>query len=327
MVGVFRKNNPSNQGVLLLYGLLLKMAVFLQPEKILQLSYDGPVYKYLYSFLSTLPSAIPAFICVVLLLIQATWINRICKDFRLYTLNGALPGMSYLLITSFFPQWLVLSSTLLVSTIFIWIFYRIISLYNFYNIKSRLFNLGVWAGLAALIYLPAGLFLIFLVAAINTIRPFRVRENIMALIGFLSPFYVLYSVAYLLDKVHLLQLRWFSLQYPMPDVGTLTWVGIAVFLLAILPSVFLLNNNIPRQVVLVRKAWNLVVYYLLVTVLISFISLKGNMATWFPVCIPLALIIAAGFAYTNKKIFAVLLHWVMFILAICIGYFYGSFHF
>ena len=82
----------------------------------------------------------------LLLFSQATLFNRIFNHHKVLPKPTYLPGMSYILITSLLPDWDHFSAPLLINTIMIWVWYRMMDLYNSQRPGTAIFNIGIWTG-------------------------------------------------------------------------------------------------------------------------------------------------------------------------------------
>ncbi len=114
-----------------------------------------------------------------------------------------LPGMCYILITSLLPDWGHFSAPLLINSIIIWCWYRMVALYNSQSPVSSIFNIGLFLGLATLLYIPAFAFLILLFFALLIMRPFRIQEWFVGFIGFTAPYYFLCLILYFTHQLNL----------------------------------------------------------------------------------------------------------------------------
>ncbi|MBK8711565.1 MAG: hypothetical protein IPL97_06820 [Niastella sp.] len=122
---------------------------------------DGVIYTALLNWLKTGNEAAIWYPVISLLLvyIQALSINRIVNRQRLFTKPHYLTGMSYLLIAALFPDWYVLSAAMLVNTLMIWVWSKLIGLGNDARPKSTLFNLGFIVSATTFFIIPHLLFL------------------------------------------------------------------------------------------------------------------------------------------------------------------------
>ena len=122
MTGVFKSNNPYNTFLLLVYGLLLKLIMFIHPQIPLPQQTDGFLFKLLLSQLSGVGSSLPIIyplISFILLYTQAITLNALVNQHRLMQKPNYLTGMAYLLITSLFAEWNILSAPLIINSFII----------------------------------------------------------------------------------------------------------------------------------------------------------------------------------------------------------------
>ena len=107
MTGPFKANNPYNSFLLLLYGILLKLPMFLHPAVPVAQQTDGYLYRQMLLQLNYAGSVLPGIyplISFLLLYTQAISFNQMANGQRLMQKPNYLPAMSYLLITSLFPE-------------------------------------------------------------------------------------------------------------------------------------------------------------------------------------------------------------------------------
>ncbi len=157
MVGIFKANNPVNTFLLFFYGLILKISFFSHYPLPVSGKTDGILYNELLLVLQTISNDLPVIYSIItylLLFIQAVTFNKIFNHQHLTQRPTYLPAMTYLLITSLFSEWNMLSSTLIANTLFIWVWYKLNTLYNSKQAKADLFYIGMAIGVAALFYFP-----------------------------------------------------------------------------------------------------------------------------------------------------------------------------
>ena len=115
MIKTFKANNPSNNFLLFVYGLVLKFGLFLHPVVPQSQASAGVLYKYFLQLLHPVGQSSPviySLITFLFLFIQALGFNTIVNTQRMLQRPTYLTGMSYLLITSVFADWYVLSAPL-----------------------------------------------------------------------------------------------------------------------------------------------------------------------------------------------------------------------
>lgn len=300
--------------MLFVYGLLLKLVWFIYPQIPSIQPSDNFLYNWILSKIKPhfdLYPVVYSMILYFLVYTQAISFNTLMNNRRLMQKPNYLPGMSYLLITSFFPEWNIVSSTLIINTFIIWVWAQMSTLYNNPRIKPTLFNIGLMIGLSTFFYYPSLAFSLLIIAGLLITRPPRVAEWLIPLFGILVPWYFLFSYLFLTDKLYAFNVPGMAIVYPYVSSNIIGYVGIALILLATGIGVYFVQKNSTRQVVQVRKSWGLMVLYLVVALFIPFINKTYNFNYWFIATVPLSAFIACTFYYPGKKIFPTLLHWLM----------------
>jgi hypothetical protein len=323
VIGLFKQKNSGNILVLLIYGLVLKFGMLLHPMPPLRQPDDHFVYIWLLNFLAplSLPPIIYSLIAFILLYTQAVVFNRICSEQKMMAKPNYLAGMAYLLITSLFIEWNHFSAPLLINSLLIWIFYRVSVLYNASKPGAAVFNVGLIMGIVTLMYQPAIVFSLFLLMSLFIMRPLRVREWLIGLLGLTTPYYFLAIVLYLNN-----QWDWKKLQpnisFNLPAMPTSGMVTVSITLL-ILPFIiggFYVQNNLTKMMIQVRKSWSLLLVFLIVSMLIIMANGGNNYVNWLLCAVPLAAFHAAAYFYPQGKILPQALHWIIFGYAIYVGY-------
>ncbi len=314
MVGVFKANNPINNFLLFLYGFFLKIAILAINPVPVHHPADGPLYKAILTRFYSLFAESSLFyilITYVLIYFQAISINRIINNQRMMPRNNYLPGMSYLLISSLFIEWNVLSAPLIINTILIWTLSKMMSLHNDLSPKATLLNIGMLIGVAAFLYFPIMAFALIIMVALVLLRPFSLPEWIMALLGILMPFYLLFAWSYITDDFAFYKFPVLKLGLPHLTLDYFKVAATILILTAFVYGAFLLRLNMMKQIVQVRNNWSLLLCYLTLAFAIPLINSNSNFEYWIQTAVPLAVFIACAFFYTSKRWIGLLLHWLM----------------
>jgi hypothetical protein len=232
-----------------------------------------------------------------------------------------LTGMAYLLITSLFAEWNILSAPLIINSFIIWVWSRMSKLYNEPSPKTSLFNIGMAIGISSFFYFPVISFSALVVVGLLITRPFKLPEWVVALLGLASPFYFLAAYVYITDK-------WQGYHFPgvavtFPRFIESRWALAAIFIVLFISSTgfVYVQKNFRRQLVQARKSWNLIFLYLLIALFIPFINASHSFVYWILSAVPIAVIAGAGFLYPQKKGFPLILHWLMVAFVIAFSYF------
>ena len=324
MTGVFKSNNPYNTFLLLLYGLMLKMAIFIHPVIPVIQPTDGFLFKGILFQLSGVGKSLPIiypFLTFLLLFTQAITFNSLVNDQRLMQKPNYLTAMGYLLITSLFAEWNVLSAPLIINSLLIWVWSRMGRLHNDQHPKTSLFNIGIAIGLASFFYFPSLAFAALVIFGLMLTRAFRLTEWVVALFGIITPYYFLLAYVFLTDNWHGFYFPQVSFKLPHFNESRWALAAIIIVLFTCVIGFFFVQQNFRRQLVQARKSWNLIFLYLLIAVFIPFINASHSFVYWILCAVPVAVIAAAGFLYPTKKWFPLALHWLMVAFVIAFSYF------
>ena len=319
MTGIFKKNNPSGRPLLFVYAILVKFPLLFKTGQIQKLPTDGVLFKFIGNIINTIGSSFPPvynIVTFVILFFQAIIINKIASEQKLHKQTNYLTGMSYLLITSLFPEWFYLSAALLVNTLLLLAFSKICTLYYNANPKTNLFNIGLIVGIVAFISFPSILFLVLAITGIIIARPLAIKEFIIVFIGITVPIYVFTAYLFLTDKLYTYKLPVFTFSKVNFEHGKAFYYAEFILVIGLVIGAYFVNQNFNRQVVQTRKSWQLLFFYFIIAALIPFTNANSDFTYWVLIAVPAAPIVAAAFFYPTKKWVAITLHALMFIVII-----------
>ena len=325
MIGIFRQKTPANALFLLIYALVLKFPLFLHPVAPALHPEDNYLYRVILNALNTLFSHIPLLfsgLTFLLLISQALLFNRIFNHTKVLPKPTYLPGMSYILITSLLPDWNHFSAPLLINTIMIWVWYRMMELYNSQRPGADIFGIGLWAGIVSLLYIPAVAFLLLVLFGLLTMRPFRIREWLVGLLGFTFPYYFLFLILYLAGEWKLADILP-SLVFNVPAFPGSIWVslGMAWLVIPFIIGGYFVQKNLSKFMIQIRKSWSLLLLYLLVAVIIILVNRVNSYENWIIMAVPFAAFHTAAYYYPTRTIGPNILHWLIVGYILFMNYF------
>ncbi|MBI2730483.1 MAG: hypothetical protein HYX40_07005 [Sphingobacteriales bacterium] len=315
MVNIYRDNNAANAFLLFIYGLLIKLPYLLHPHIPEAEPTDGFLYHELIQYLQKSGSGFPliySFIAFLLLLTQSLTVNRLLNEQRLMSSPTYLVAMAYLLVTSLVPDWNYLSSALIINTVMVWAWPRMVSLYHNPAAKTLLFNIGLGLGISSFFYPSSLLLLVLLIVALLVFRRFNITEWIVALLGVLTPYYFLFVYLFLTDKLHFSALfPALSFSYPKIHFNALFWLRTILLIFPLIVGMYYIQFNTGRMLIQVRKSWALMSFYLVIAFFIPFINPVSTYSYWILCAVPLSAFHAAAYFYPKRFAFANYLHWIM----------------
>lgn len=301
--------------------------MFIYPVIPLPRETDGFLFKKLLFQLSGVGNTVPVIyplITFLLLYTQAVTFNKLVNDQRLMQKANYLTAMGYLLITSLFTEWNILSAPLIINSLLIWVWSRMSKLYNDQNAKTSLYNIGVAIGFSTFLYFPSIAFSALIVFGLLITRAFRPAEWVVALLGILTPYYFLFAYVFLTDKLEGYKFPGVFITLPHFSESGWTLAAVILVLFTILTGFIYIQKNFRRQLVQARKSWSLIFLYLAIALFIPFINAGYSFVYWILAAIPLAVIIGAAFLYPQKKWFSLVLHWLMVAFVIAFSYFLNN---
>jgi hypothetical protein len=203
VIRLFSGTNPLSVFFLFLLGILLQLNSFLYPAVPVLQDADGWLYALLLQWLApagrTFPIIYPL-LSYIILFIQAVVFNSMVNEKRLFTQSNLLFAFSILFIAAIIPSWGVLSSSMIIHCLCLWLWSKWTGLYNTEQVKQDVFNMGFVIGIASFLYGPAFFLMLFLYVALLISRPFRINEWLIASIGFILPFYLLTVYVYVANE-------------------------------------------------------------------------------------------------------------------------------
>ena len=205
-----------------------------------------------------------------------------------------LPGMSYILITSFFAEWNYFSAPLLLNSLLIFILGWLFKIYNHPRAKAIIFNIGLAIGISTFIFFPSLSFILWVLFALMIMRPFRINEWLLCLLGITAPYY------------------FYAVSVKIPSLEQSIWLAASALLLMIpfLAGGYFVQDNLRRMLIQVRKGWSLILIYLLVAIFIPFVNTSNTFENWIMATAPFACFHSCAYFYPARKLFPLILFWV-----------------
>ena len=302
MIAIFKQKSPGIVAILLIFGLLLKLPLFLYSKTITATDIDGRLYQWLLSLLPLNNGSVTAVISFVLLYAQALMLNYLINQYRLIGRQTYLPGMAYILITSLVPEWNYLSSPLVANTFIVLMLIYLFSLYNSANARAQVYNIGLMAGINSYIFFPSSAFIICILLGLMILKPFRFNEIILFLLGCTTPYY--FHVAYLFIVDRLSLMNFFPhITVSVPEIESSVYLAAGILLLTLpfLLGGYYVQTHLSKMLIQVRKNWSVLLLYLLLAFFIPFINSSQSFHTWILITVPFAAFHACAYFYPLKR--------------------------
>ena len=318
MVIFFR--NKSILAVVFLVALcfLVHLHFFITPAQVVINSNDGLLSVLLIKYIRPLPDTALFILYTLLVFLQAIRLNLVLNEFKMFQHSAFTTAMAYILLSACLPQWCAITPALVANSFLVWIFIKLSKLYNYPSPKTLLFNTGLIVGITVMSYHPTALLVLVVLFALAVVRPFRLAEWLILLIGILTPYYFLLSVLFLTDHMSLLKdfTPQLQLNLPVHSMDLWLWINGGVLILSILLGInqWLPANN--RMVIQVRKNWGAMLVMLLILLPVPFIFNKAGLESIFLITVPLAAFISNAYLNPKRLWLPNLLFWLTIVIII-----------
>ena len=313
MVFLFRDRSVVN----ILLVLLLSVGVHLHiseqalPTVIIAGQQNGLFSYFLAQYIYNLPIAIQVILFHALLVTQALRLNMVMQDLRMFSSVNYVPAMTYILLSGLLMESNAVTETLVSNSLTLWIFIKLSRLYNNPEPKTLLFNIGIIAGISILLFHPTAILIVVVLFALAVVRPFRIAEWLVLMLGVLLPYYFLVVLLYLNNQFALLSayLPKISFGSPLHSLDKLYLINLGFVLFATLVGLYQLQLHVGRLVIQIRKNWGVMMVLLFTLILSPFLFSSLGTQVLLMGLVPLSATIANGYSNPKKLILPNLLFW------------------
>jgi hypothetical protein len=257
---------------------------------------------------------------VLLLYIQAIWLNIIASQHRLFIHSTYLISFSFITLSSLHPSFSSFSPLLLVNFLIILSISEILKLKNASKPNKHLFNIGFYIMIAALIHFSAIFIIFFLFFALLILRPFNIREWVVSILGLLMPIYFLSVYLFCTDSLMRFSL-WprldISISSQMPTSVYTFGLALGLFLW-ISSSLFTMQAQLTKAPIYIRRCWISFSFLLGVSFFASFFTMSQIRGVWV-ICLPaLSLILTQAFQNErNAKLNTISFYFALALVLFC----------
>ncbi|MBX2931885.1 MAG: hypothetical protein KF781_08070 [Chitinophagaceae bacterium] len=318
MVFLFRDKSISGLIFLLLLLVAVHVHFFITPPAVIANVQEGFISIFVHKYISTLNSSFIFILYILTVYVQAIRLNFALNNVRMFQQQHQTVAMSYILLTGFFTQWSQFSAALVANFFIIWIFIKLAQLHNNPNPKTLLFNTGLIAGITILCYHPAYAIIITLLLVLMIIRPFRIAEWVITLIGIMLPFYFLGAWLYLSNQFHLLKIYLpdFNIHLPVEHINIWLWLSLSVITILLLLGSYYNSISNKRMVIQIRKSWGIIFILFLFLLPVPFLFSNVSLEAAIMCIVPLSAITANVYSNPKRLMLPNILFWLSIVIII-----------
>lgn len=305
MLKLFRTYSPFSVIALLVITFVVKLFWLIHPEGVIVYEHQK-AWGYLLEivhFLSSEKGYTLTVFSALNLAGQAIYLNRIATKAGLFNKKNYLPALCFILLSSFVSNWNYLSAPLLGNWFLLIAADNMMKLPNANDVRKLAFNMGFAVSCAGIFIFPYFAYLLFLLIGLALLRPFRISEWVITILGFMTPIYLLVAILFLSGKLPALY-NWLPTDfYPTISFSRQSikpYIILAFFILISIVGFVKLNEQTLQMLMQVRRKWTVMLFALFIGILPLLSGGSGKITLAFPIIIFLSLIAANAFLKTGK---------------------------
>ena len=322
MIRLLKNISPASVFILFIVMLLLRVPYFFFGNPLPVVYYNDPISKLLFNHLHFITNHIllNGLITAILHLSIALWINKVAIDFNLLFKKSYLPAFFFVIISSLYVEFFTLDSVSFVLVFQLLILQRLFALYKTNNALSIAFDSGIYIAIASLIYLSILPWIFIVFIALFTFRKFDSRDYLSAIVGLLIPFSMLAFYYYWSNNMP----GFFDFFKPIQSNGVklamftnrTDYLPLIPLVLTILLAGHRLVENFYKNIVHVRKCFQVLAANLLVVLFSFYIRPSFGIHHFLLLAVPLSILLSYYFLVSTNKRIAEGLIWLFFVTSI-----------
>lgn len=253
---------------------------------------------------------------IILLLTEGLFLNKIVNDHRLMDKPGFVPAMTFLLIQALLP-YKIDTFFILINGLLLILIKLMIAVYKQEKPSNNLIGAGFTAGLLATMNPGYWTIYLWLITALFIMRPASSKEWLICTLGFLMPFYFIFSWEYLTDQLNLKAfIANYEITLSIPDYKPIVWSKMIIITLLPLIGIWMYSPTIGKMVIQNRKTY--MIAFILILVIFILLALKfGILASEIMFLLtPASFLIAPIFLSFKKEFIPNLLFFVLIALSL-----------
>jgi hypothetical protein len=311
VVFLFKDRSDINLIFLVLLSVGLHFHVWMHPPLVIANESDGFLAYLLIHYIKPLPSIVLVVLFQLVILSQAIRLNILLSKFKMFQQISYLPAFTYIILTGIFPFWDVISSGLVANSLVIWILVKLLRLYDQTQPKTLEFNIGLIVGISILLYEPIAILIPVVLFALIIIRPFKITEWLVLVMGIILPFYFIFTYVFLTNHAEdfrqfLPKLDW---KNPLvkPDLNII--LALIVMGIQLLAGFYYWQQEQTRFIIQVRKYWGVLFLVLLLSLFQPILFSVQALYASAIVITPLACFISFAYGTPKRLLVPNLLFW------------------
>jgi len=306
MINIFRAYNPLNLILLAIILVALRLGYVIHAPAHMEFKIVEPFARLLLpvAYENAFSPFVNILLAAVLVFTQAVMVNHLCNHYNTLGKPTFLPALMYVVTSSLFPPFLVLSSPLICNFLVIAMLYKLFSLYKGTQGQSTAYDLGMIVAIGTLIYFPFIYFFLIIWIALIIFQPFNWREWVAGIMGYITIFFFLAVFYYLTDRLNQFSAIWRPLGTHFPDrinINYYNYLVLGPVILILLLCLVKLRQNFFKSFVQTRKTFQLLFAVFIIGGLSFYVKEQFQLNHFLLCAIPAAIFFAYYFLYANVR--------------------------
>ncbi len=263
---------------------------------------------------------------VVLIVLQAVLINWMTVRHRLSAESTMFPGLFYVLLSGFIPEFMLCSGPMIANTFYIIALFNLFEIYKQPSSADSIFNVGFWLGIGSLFYFSMSLYVVFGIVGVSILRGAKLEEYLMIMAGFIIPYILTVSSFYIWGDLN----NFIQWQYKdsfdiipasIPTIDLIQSLKLMYFGILMVLAIFSYNIYTGKRAIQGKKYVD-ILYWCLVFAGVATVVQKGlELEHLLLLSVPLSLLIAFNFMAFKNRYLAEGLHLAMVATGVLFQYF------
>lgn len=317
----FKRPLPSVFITMLFIAILLWLQSFLLINKTSYYfeGYEMPFYSIIRN-LAGGSSFIERIFAFIVLIASSLYLIQLNTKHILIKYRTYLPTLLFVILSSSFLPLQKINPGLFAAFFLILSIDNLFSAYESSNHLDRIFKASLFTAIASLFYFPTVFFLALIIISLFILRFVSLRDWIVALVGFITPwFFVFFYNYFFKDDLGSIQ-SIIAKAIEIPEYQRFYGISFTIFysyagLLLIITTLYLLKV-FPTQKIITRKNYSIFIWFIILSAAIAFLVGFSSIEIIYLASIPTTFFFSNFFTFSRSRLWPEFLFSILVVLSI-----------
>lgn len=328
MLSLFKSNNPVAVAFYIIYIVLFRVIFFfLVPNQTFVFQYKEPLSNWLFALLKNIPlnfAIVSLLLAAVLCFVQALLVNNVVNENKMLSKKSYLAGGMFIIFSSFFKESLFLTPATVALTFLILCTSKIFTLIKKEKMYGNIFDVGFLIGTATLFYFPSVLLITFVYVGMASVRPFVLREWAGTFLGFINPFFLVFTYYFWNDRTSEMFLAIPNI-HPKGRLIGINLLGadkvlIGSLVVSAIISLILLPGALYSSLIQVRKFAYLLIVFIVLAGITFLLQQQIHLSHFVLFSLPLGIIVSMVLMQIKRNTVSEVIHLILILLILAMQF-------